>query len=224
MARLIFITENHRERYLKIITPIGKVLAKVGIHPNVLTVAGLILSILAGLVYSSGHFFWAAWIVVLAGSCDAMDGFLARKTGKSSAFGAFLDSTLDRYSDMFLYAGLAFYYAGAGPKITFGLNKIAREPSPWTVFFIIMAIAGSFMVSYTRARAEAMGIECKVGFMQRTERTVLLIIGSLLGAIPKIGPLFLKTALIILAISTNVTALQRMVYVMKRISRESTNR
>ncbi|MFH1349300.1 MAG: CDP-alcohol phosphatidyltransferase family protein [Pseudomonadota bacterium] len=219
MADVVFISEKNRERYLKIVTPFGHLLAKIGVHPHVLTMGGLILSIVAGILYGTGFFFWAACVVVLAGTCDTLDGQLARQNNKHSAFGAFFDSTLDRYSDIFLFLGLAFYFAG-GQSMTPSQGSGAGESgSPWTVFFIVLAIAGSFMVSYTRARAEALGIQCKVGLMQRPERIVLLIIGSLLGSIPNIGPLVLKFTLLLLAITSNVTAIHRIIYVRTQISR-----
>ena len=215
MAKFVFISEKNRKRYLKIILPIGDFFVRAGIHPHMLTIAGLILSLLAGFVFSMGAFFLGAWVVVLAGSCDALDGQIARQTGKSSPLGAFLDSTLDRFGDVFLLIGLAYHFAGGEPWIRLSGKAIKGESSPWTVIVIILAISGSLMVSYTRARAESIGVECKRGMMQRPERLTLLIIGSLFGALPWIGPFVLKCALLILAISTNLTALQRIWIVMK---------
>ena len=93
--------------------------------------------------------------------------------------------------------------------------------SPWTVFIIVMAMAGFFMVSYTRARAQGLGVECKVGLMQRPERIVLLIIGSLLGSIPMIGLILLKITLILLAILSNFTAIHRIIYVRNQLLKEN---
>ena len=221
MAEIVFISDKNRERYLRIITPFGNLLDKIGVHPNILTVSGLILSAAAGILYGSGSFFWAAWVVVLAGICDTLDGQLARQSHKHSTFGAFFDSTLDRYSDLFLYMGLAYHFAGGRSIVLHPESVTGGYASPWTVFIIILAIVGSFMVSYTRARAEALGIECNVGLMQRPERIVLLIIGSLLGSIPNIGPLILKFSILILAVSSNVTAIHRIVYVRNQILREN---
>ena len=220
MAKIIFISEKNRERYLKIITPIGNLLARIGVHPHVLTITGLILSVTAGLMYGSGSFFWAACVVILAGTCDSLDGQLARQTQKNSPFGAFFDSALDRYSDMFLFMGLAYHYAGGRAFVLYNGTDFNNPTSPWTVFFVIMAMTGSFMVSYTRARAEGIGVECKAGLMQRPERIVLLVIGSLVGPIPKIGPILLKSTIIILALSSNFTAIHRIVYVRNQISKE----
>ena len=178
---------------------------------------GLALSAGAGVLYSQGRFFWAAWVVLFAGICDTLDGQIARQTNKNNPFGAFFDSTLDRYSDMFLFVGLAYYYAG-GTSLSL---EIHGQASPWTVVVIILAIAGSFMVSYTRARAEGLGVQCKAGMMQRPERITLLIIGSLLGSVPAVGPLLMKLTLVVLAVSVNLTALYRMYYVRNHLAHES---
>lgn len=222
MAEFVFISEKNRERYLRIVSPFGDILSKIGIHPNVLTISGLIMSIVAGVFYAMGSFFWAAWVVVLAGTCDVLDGLIARKRNQNSKFGAFFDSTLDRYSDLCLFAGIAYYFAQHPSEISsIQEGSAIIINNPWTIFIIIMAIAGSFMVSYTRARAEGLGIECKVGLMQRPERIVLLIIGSLLGAIPGIGIYIMKLTLLILAITSNLTAFYRIYHVKSRIFKES---
>ncbi|MBP1741051.1 MAG: CDP-alcohol phosphatidyltransferase [Deltaproteobacteria bacterium] len=220
MAQFEFISQRNRERYFKIVGPVADLFARAGIHPNILSIAGLVLSIAAGLIYCHGSFFWAAWVVVLAGICDTLDGRIARQTNKKSDFGAFFDSTLDRYSDMFLFIGLAYYFAGGRPFLMPLQTGGAPEVSPWTVAAIIFAISGSFMVSYTRARAEGLGMECKAGMMQRPERITLLVIGSLLGAIPGIGILLLKLVLLALAISTNLTAAYRIMFIKNRMLRD----
>ena len=220
MAQFEFISQRNRERYFKIVGPVADLFARAGIHPNILSIAGLVLSIAAGLIYCHGSFFWAAWVVVLAGICDTLDGRIARQTNKKSDFGAFFDSTLDRYSDMFLFIGLAYYFAGGRPFLMPLQTGGAPEVSPWTVAAIIFAISGSFMVSYTRARAEGLGMECKAGMMQRPERITLLVIGSLLGAIPVIGILLLKLVLLALAISTNLTAAYRIMFIKNRMLRD----
>jgi CDP-diacylglycerol---glycerol-3-phosphate 3-phosphatidyltransferase len=215
MTRIVFITEKNRRRYLSAVGPVGDFFARVGVHPNVLSLTGLTSSAAAGLLYSQGRFFWAAWVVLFAGICDTLDGHIARQTNKNSPFGAFFDSTLDRYSDMFLFVGLAYFYAGGR---SFSPVGAGGQASPWTVVIIILAIAGSFMVSYTRARAEGLGVQCKAGMMQRPERITLLIIGSLLGSIPVAGAVFMKLALLVLAVSVNLTALYRMFYVRNRLA------
>jgi len=219
MAQFEFISQRNRERYFKIVGPVADLFARAGIHPNILSIAGLLLSVAAGVIYCQGSFFWAAWVVVLAGICDTLDGRIARQTNKKSDFGAFFDSTLDRYSDMFIFIGLAYYFAGGRPFLMTLQGGGTPEVSPWTVLAIIFAIAGSFMVSYTRARAEGLGLECKTGMMQRPERITLLVIGSLLGSIPVAGILLLKLTLLALAISTNLTAAYRIMFIKNRMLR-----
>jgi len=219
MVQFELISQRNRERYFKIVGPVADLFARAGIHPNILSIAGLLLSIAAGLIYCHGNFFWAAWVVVLAGICDTLDGTIARQTNKKSDFGAFFDSTLDRYSDMFLFIGLAYYFAGGRPFLMPLQPGGYPEVSPWTVTAIIFAIAGSFMVSYTRARAEGLGMECKAGMMQRPERITLLVLGSLLGSIPVVGILLLKLVLLALAISTNLTAGYRILFIKNRMLR-----
>ena len=221
MAEFVFISAKNRARYLRIITPIGNLFARMGIHPHALSITGFLLSVVAGIVYGEGAFFWAAWVVVLAGTCDALDGQIARQTKKNSPFGAFFDSTLDRYSDIFLFMGLAYHFAGGqGFAGVQGVHML-REPRPLTVVIIILAIAGSFMVSYTRARAEGLGLECRKGMMQRPERMTLLIIGSLLGSIPKVGHLLITCTLLLLALSSNLTALYRIFFIKDQLLRNN---
>ncbi|RLB19451.1 MAG: CDP-alcohol phosphatidyltransferase family protein [Deltaproteobacteria bacterium] len=220
MTRFSFLSDGNRERYLRLIEPVANLFVRFHVHPNVLTLLGLILSGAAAVLYGTGNFFWAAWVVVLAGTCDVLDGLLARITGKASRFGAFFDSSLDRFSEVFLFLGLAWYFSGGHLAVAVGAGNVSSVRSPVAVLFIVLAIGGSFMVSYTRARAEGLGIECKTGFMQRPERMVLLIIGSLLASLPTVGPWIMKTCLFLLALLSNFTALQRMVHVKKQLIKE----
>jgi CDP-diacylglycerol--glycerol-3-phosphate 3-phosphatidyltransferase len=222
MAQLAFISEKNRERYLRIIGPVARILGRVGVHPNILSITGLLLSAVAGLFLSQGVFFWGAWIIVLSGICDTLDGQIARQNNKHSRFGAFFDSTLDRYGEMLYFIGLAYYFAGGQSFTTVPANPGRGVPCPWTVLLILLTVAGSFMVSYTRARAEGLGVECRGGVMQRPERITLLVIGTLLGAIPVAGPVLIKITLLLLAVSTNVTAVYRMVVVKNQFKRKNT--
>lgn len=140
-------------------------LAATGIHPNLLTLLGLAVNTVAAVFFTRGDFRWGAAVIFLAGFLDIADGQVARKQGRVTAFGAFFDSTLDRYSDMMLYLGLLIYYANIGRFLY--------------VVLAIVAMVSSFMVSYSRARAESIIPLCKVGFMERPERVVLLILGGL---------------------------------------------
>ena len=213
----LFLYEKIKERFTRVLTPLVWLLSRAGIHPNIITVLGLVLSLAAGVIYSTGSFFWAAWVVVLAGCCDIMDGRLARRTGKASKLGAFVDSTLDRYSDFFVLSGLAWLFAGGGHLWGSKSEEVSSFYSPLTILIIVAAMAGSQMVSYTRARAEGIGIDCKVGFMQRPERITLLVVGSLIASIPGIGIPAIKGTLAVLALLSNITAIQRIMFIKNRL-------
>jgi CDP-diacylglycerol--glycerol-3-phosphate 3-phosphatidyltransferase len=167
-------------------------LQSAGISPNTVTAVGFLLTALSALVLAGGYFRWGAIVLLLASIFDMLDGALARATGQSSTFGAFLDSTLDRYSESVTFVALAFYYSGtSGSRVE--------------VLLILLTIIGSLMVSYTRARAEALNVECKAGMLQRPERVMLLIAGLLIG--------WLQPVLWIMAVLTNVSAVQRIMEV-----------
>ena len=202
------------------IEPLGSLFAKLGVHPNILSFSGLVLSVVAGIIYSTGNFVLAGCVAILAGTCDVLDGLLARKTGKASKFGAFFDSTLDRFGEVAMFTGLAWYFAGGDSPLPMLSPSSGKEGSPWAVVFIIFAIAGAFMVSYTRARAEGLGVECKVGLMQRPERFTLLILGSLLGGIPVVGESIMELTLFLLALTANITAVYRMIHVRNQLRAE----
>lgn len=215
--------ESTRRVYRGIISPLLRLLVRLHVHPNAVTTAGLVLSLAAGVAYSTGNIYLGGWTVALAGTCDILDGQLSRFTGKASAFGAFYDSCLDRYSEGFILLGLAWYFAG-GPSLFWSPNTGHPDAhSPLTVIVIIMALLGSFATSYVRARAEAAGIECRVGRMQRTERFVYLLCASAAGSLPGIGILVMKWALGLYALLTNVTALQRMAFVGRHILRNASD-
>ena len=139
-------------------------LAATGINPNLLTFLGLVVNFGAAASFAVGNFRTGAIIIFIAGFLDMLDGQVARRQNRVTPFGAFYDSTLDRYADMALYMGLLVYYSVSG-----------RTPY---VVLAAVATAGSVMVSYSRARAESLIPLCKVGFMERPERMVLLIIGG----------------------------------------------
>ncbi len=168
-----------------------------GLTPNQLTLGGLALNFITGLVFANGLFFLGGLLMLLAGIGDMLDGPLARVTGRASRFGAFLDSTVDRYSDFFLFSGIALFYAKSGLG---------------GAFLLVMAILmGSFVTSYAKARAENLIPACGVGIFERTERILVLAVGTL------ITPL-LPLALWVLAIGTNATAIHRIVYTRKFLS------
>src|SRR4051812_23959379 len=171
--------------------------AATGINPNVLTFFGMLVNFWAAVMFAAAEpdttvvmFRSAASLIFLAGLLDMLDGQVARREKRVTAFGAFLDSTLDRYSDMALYMGLLVYYA--------------RHGHTAYVILAAAATAGSVMVSYARARAESLIPACKVGFMERPERVVLLILG---GAFDRMAP-----ALWVIAVVSTLTVIHRIVY------------
>src|SRR6266516_1715524 len=167
-------------------------LGRTPLTPNQVTVVGLGLTFLAAALAAFGELRWAGVVLIFAGTCDILDGALARSTKASYPYGAFLDSTLDRYSEGAVYLGLAAYFVTIKPPL-----------QEWLILATLAALAGSFLVSYVRARAQSLGFACKTGLFQRPERVVVTVIGLLLGGWWLYGIVFL------LAIVTNITALQR---------------
>jgi CDP-diacylglycerol--glycerol-3-phosphate 3-phosphatidyltransferase len=160
--------------------------------PNQVTVVGLILTFVAATLAAFGHLQWAGVVLIFAGTCDILDGALARSTHTSYPYGAFLDSTLDRYSEGAIYLGLAAYFVGSGGPF-----------QRWLVLATLAALAGSFLVSYVRARAQSLGFTCESGVFARPERVVVTVIGLIFGGYVLYAVVFLLAAL------TNWTALQR---------------
>jgi CDP-diacylglycerol--glycerol-3-phosphate 3-phosphatidyltransferase len=173
---------------LSILRPLTTALIRSGIHPNTLTFVGLFVSILAGWVYAGGWLVLAAIFLLLAGVFDLLDGAVAREGRRVSRYGAFLDSSLDRYAEIAAFAGILWRFHGET------LTQLAA----------LFAITGSLMVSYTKARAEGLGEELSGGWLQRPERIVLLALGSFFGE----GGL--RFVVWMLAIFTNFTAIHRM--------------
>src|SRR5581483_536397 len=173
-----------------IIDRIVRWLALSKIHPNVLTFIGLVINIWAAWLFSQGRMTAAGVVVIGAGLFDMVDGRVARATKQVTLFGGFFDSVLDRYSDLALFMGLLVYYAS--------INRF---------FYIVLTaivMTGSVMVSYTRARAECTIPKCKVGFLERPERVVLIIIGALAD---RMAPV-----LWVIAVLSNLTVVHRMIY------------
>ena len=180
-----------------IVARIVSFLSAQGISPNQLTLAGAALNLLAGVIYAKGYLVLGGIMLIVAGAADLIDGPLARTTGKSSPFGAFLDSTVDRYSDFFVFAGLATYF-------------VRNEDIFW--FFVTLGIIlGAFAVSYTKARAENFIKDCGVGIFGRSERLLLL------AAVTILTPL-LKLGLLVLLFGTHATALRRILHTKKTLS------
>lgn len=172
-------------------------LDSIGVTPNMVSFAGFALTIIAAALLSTGRLAVGGGVLWVAAMLDMVDGTLARLGKGESTFGAFLDSTLDRYSESITFLGLAAFYANRGD---------AQSP----LLAIFLTLIGSWAVSYTRARAEGLDIECNVGFLQRPERLVILIAGLILGLVLPV--------LWFLAVMTNITAVQRIYEVYVRTS------
>jgi CDP-diacylglycerol--glycerol-3-phosphate 3-phosphatidyltransferase len=197
-----------QQRARQLVTFIIRPLARSGITPNTLTCIGLLLSVVTALVIAQGNLFIGGLLVLFAGIFDMFDGAMARVRDAATTFGAFLDSTLDRYSESIILFGL-LYYALQRPGLRDALWPASHEQA-WMIVFIFVASVGSLMVSYTKARAEGLGLECKTGLLARPERVVLLAIGLLTNT----G----IWALALLAVFSNITALERIISVWRTTS------
>lgn len=203
-------------RFLALTQPLCNWLVDRRIDPNIVSAAGFILSAITGILYGAGHLFWGGIGILLAGTCDTLDGRLARQSGRDSSTGAFLDSTLDRFGEIFIFAGLAWNYAGLGPA-AYGHPGTGRL----MVLLTVLALTGSLMVSYIRARAEGLGLNCKVGLMQRPQRMFILLVGSFTAALPGVGIAALNVTIGLLAVLTNHSAWQRLRHVYGQLSKRS---
>ena len=179
-------------------TPTARVLSKTGVTPNTLTVMGFLVSVAAGVLIATEYFLVGGLVVLFAGAFDLIDGPVARATGKTTKFGGFLDSTLDRLSEAAVIAGILAYYA--------------FHEGTWESLLAYGCFVGSVMVSYLRARAEGLGIKCEVGIFTRVERVIVMSIGLMFGQRFDLAiPIMLGT---ITALAF-VTVLQRLIHVQR---------
>lgn len=185
-----------KEDFAKVLRPLTRLFVKTKVHPDLLTALGLIGNVWAAVWFALGRFRWAGAMMLIAGLCDMLDGEVARVGHRGSKFGALLDSTLDRYSEIFVAFGITVYFVRSGWV--------------WTSAVIFFGLAGSLMVSYVRARAEGLGEECKVGVMQRGERVVATAGGAL------IGVKALAVVVWIIALLANFTVVERLWHVWKK--------
>jgi CDP-diacylglycerol--glycerol-3-phosphate 3-phosphatidyltransferase len=185
------LTDWVRARARLVLDPVARFLGRLGIHPNILTIVGFLLQTGIGTLFALGRIRWGGVLLLVIGPVDALDGAVARAVGKESAFGAFLDSTLDRLSDAALILGLTWH--------------LLRCAAWLEVALLLVALVAALMVSYTRARAESLGLSCKVGLLTRMERISLIAVLSALGLITA-----LAWALAVLSV---FTFLQRLVHV-----------
>lgn len=198
-----------QERVRRLVMRTVQPLARLGVTPNTLTVLGLLLSTLAALVIAQGALLAGGFLVFFAGIFDMFDGAIARVSNTGTTFGAFFDSTLDRYSESIILLGLLLY-ALHRPDLHDALWPFPNEQL-WMVTLIYIAIVGSLMVSYAKARAEGLGLTCKTGILARPERVVILTIGLLSGTT--------IWALLLLAVFSHVTTFERIAYIW-RVTRQ----
>ena len=181
---------RYKEQVARVSEPVARGLLGVRVRPNQLSLLGLVGSALAAVAFAGDYRRLGGVLLTLAGALDILDGALARVSGQASPFGAFLDSVLDRYSDLLVLGGLLVLFA-----------RLGRTAD---VLATVLALMGTVMVSYTRARAESVGVECRVGLMERGERLLVLIAGALLGV--------LVPAIWVVAVGANATAIHRIVH------------
>jgi CDP-diacylglycerol--glycerol-3-phosphate 3-phosphatidyltransferase len=192
------IPESVQHGFMRMLAPLVRLLTKWGVSPNSLTLAGVIITFFATIAFFLRSPRLGGVLVLLGGLCDAIDGSLARNAGKATRFGALLDSSVDRYAEFVMLFGIGGYFLMTQDYVNSAVT--------------FMALCGSFMVSYTRARAESLGLSAKVGVMQRPERIVFLGAGAL------INPVALMIAIWMVAIFANFTALQRLRFAFKQES------
>ena len=190
-----------RNIYLRLIDPVANWLVKRGVHPNTITIVGTVCTVVGGIIYGTGHIRTGGFFLGITALFDVLDGTVARRSNKSSMFGAFLDSTLDRLADGFVLGGLAVFYATS-----------AVHGSVPLMITALLGLVGAFLTSYTRARAESLGLDAKVGLLQRPERVVLLSAPQALFGLVLDGWV-LGIIIVILTVTAWITVVQRVVYV-----------
>lgn len=200
--------------YRECMRPLEEMLVAAAVVPNAITYSQTGLAALAGIAFASGAMFLGGWMVIAAGTVDVLDGSVARRTGKGSLRGAFIDSVVDRYGELFTLCGLVYYFHGS-----------------WVSAVTWLALFGSLMVSYTRARAEGLGVECQVGGAQRAERVVLLGFGAFVSALVAQlwcgisgvwpGHVVLAGTIVVMSVTANVTALQRARWISRELAKPS---
>ena len=187
---------SYKDAFRRLIRPLARVLSAMRVRPDSLTMTGWILAVAAAPLYTLGYVRTAGAVMLFAGLFDALDGAVARESGRMSAFGAFLDSTLDRLSESAVFVGIVFLYASSS--------------RPFEALLAGVAMTFSLMTSYTRARAEGLGFECEVGLLERAGRVVILSLFSIAGV--------LTIGIALVAVGALVTTAQRILHV-RRLTR-----
>lgn len=187
-----------RDGARKIMAGVARGAIALRLTPNAITVLGLVPAVLGGWAFARGQVRLGGLFLLISGAMDMLDGAVARVSGGESKFGALLDSTIDRYAEIAVYLGLAIFY----------------RDSVLTLMGVILALCGSLMVSYVKARAEGLGLTCNVGMLQRPERLIILMVGAF------IGPGYLKWAIYLIAVLANITAFERLIKMKKQAGKQ----
>jgi len=199
------IPQRVKDGFVGLTAPVARALIRSGVHPNAITTVGTLVVIGSGVAFGYGAIRLAGALLLLSGIFDILDGQVARQGGKITTFGAFYDSTLDRLGEGAVFSGLIFYFL-TGP--------LPNELKVRAIGISLVALVASLLVSYTRARAEALGVECKVGIAARAERILLLGLPALFfGAGPWRPGVLLFWIVVVLAIVSAITVVQRVVHV-----------
>ncbi|MDQ3236417.1 MAG: CDP-alcohol phosphatidyltransferase family protein [Actinomycetota bacterium] len=184
-------TFSYKKAFRELIRPLARLLSAMRVHPDTLTHLGWTLAVVSAVLFGLGRVRTAGAVMLLAGLFDALDGAVARESNRMSDFGAFLDSTMDRFSELAIFVGILFFYASSG--------------SPYETLLAGAAMTFSLLTSYTRSRAEGLGIRCEVGLLERAGRVVILSLFALAG--------FLTAGIALVAAGALVTTVQRILHV-----------
>ena len=184
-----------KDRLRNLFEPVVVFLSYLGVSPLAVTIFGLLLSLVGAAFVARGALLYGGLVLIAAGVCDVLDGSLARRLDRVTSFGAFIDSTVDRITEIVYFGAMIFYFLRTGQ-----VNSVL-------LFFILVALAGSFLTSYTRARAEGLGLDCRVGWLERPERITIIVLGLLLGRF------VLMVVIVFLAFMTVFTFIQRILHV-----------
>jgi len=186
------LTDQFRVRFKGILDPLGAFFNRLGLMPNTMTILGLVGNVIGAVFISQGQFVLGGIMILIMGPVDALDGTMARLRGMAGHFGAFVDSVTDRYSELVIFAGMLYYYTKEGDTLA--------------VMLVFFAAAGSVLVSYIRSRGQSLGWDTKVGILTRMERYLVLAPALVLNFI---SPLITLIGIAIIAVLSNVTAVQR---------------
>jgi CDP-diacylglycerol---glycerol-3-phosphate 3-phosphatidyltransferase len=197
------IPQRVRDGFGKLLDPLALALIRLHVRPNLITIVGTLVVIASATAFAVGWVRWGGFLLLFSGLFDMVDGRVARQGDMTTTFGAFFDSTLDRVGEAALFSGIAVFFLRGG---------VPAGRVTWAVAACLIALSASLLVSYTRARAEGLGLTAKVGIAQRAERVLLLGVPSMFLGAGNQGTL-LFWIVVVLALATSVTVIQRIVYV-----------